>query len=155
MGSFRVERRIRFMIADCFLSGALRFMDRSGALLFMIAPCFLEVSRKYVLSIMLALLLVGFWLDLSDVIPAGLGLISSLCRRADLPCQEQVCLRQEGPSWGVNLRPPAPPPSSCIPLMPSRASCIQSMSSKDLKINHASKQSALTGVCTTHTGTGT
>ena len=59
MGSFRVERRIRFMIANCFLSGALRFMDRSGALLFMIAPCFLEVSRKYVLSIMLALLLVS------------------------------------------------------------------------------------------------
>ena len=50
MGSFRVERRIRFMIAHCFLSGALRFM---------IAPCFLEVFRTRVLSIMLALLLVS------------------------------------------------------------------------------------------------
>ena len=47
MGSFRVERRIRLMIAHCFLSGALRFM---------IAPCFLEAFRTRVLSIMLALL---------------------------------------------------------------------------------------------------
>ena len=36
---------------------------------------------------------------------AGLGLISSLCRRADLPRQEQVCLRQEGPSGGVTCGP--------------------------------------------------